>query len=67
MDDQLRNRILDRELLKICPQLTIPLPVRNRLLEVGRTSIRQMLDLALVSAARSIEDNFNILVLYPLV
>ena len=67
MTDQLRNQILDRELSKVCPHLEVPLPVRQELLKTARKSIRKMIDIMTVSAARSIEDNYNILVLYPLV
>ena len=67
MTDELRNQILDRELSKVCPHLTIQMPVRQELLNIARTSIRRMIDIMTVSAFRSTEDNYNILILYPLI
>ena len=67
MTPDIQGKILDRNLLAICPSLTVPEPVREALLSIASTEgLRRMLDTIMVSASRSMADGHNILFVYPL-
>ena len=66
MDPMLMDKILDRELNEHAAGLIVPPPIRQSLLQTGRSSIREMQRVLIVSARRSREDNFNILFIYPI-